>query len=209
MKRIAITQRVIENESYPERRDALDQRWTPLFEALGYLLVPLPNCVRSVNTWLRDLRVEGLLLSSGNDLSTLPNATAVAPERDATEQAALEYCLSEQLPCLAVCRGMQLVIAHFGGQVRHCEGHVATRHAVETARPDLIAETVNSYHNFGTALDALPDPLEALAWTADGTVEALKHRTHPIWGIMWHPEREEPALESDQRLLQVIFGDVQ
>lgn len=54
------------------------------------------------------------------------------------------------------------------------------------------ALTVNSAHH--QAADRLGDGLAAEQWTADGVVEAVRHRTLPVWGVQWHPERlDSPA----------------
>ena len=43
MKKIAITQRIIENSTYFEIRDALDKRWSKLLNKIGLLPIILPS----------------------------------------------------------------------------------------------------------------------------------------------------------------------
>ena len=90
IKRIAVSQRVVEHERYPERRDALDQRWAPFLRHVGIVPIPLPNTLSNVEEWLSAIGVDGLLLTSGNDLSDAPGAVDTAPERDQTERQAIE-----------------------------------------------------------------------------------------------------------------------
>ena len=53
---------------------------------------------------------------------------------------------------------------------------------------------VNSAHHQAT--DRLGQGLEAVQWAPDGVTEALEHRTLPVWGVQWHPERLPGGLGS-------------
>lgn len=208
MTRIGLTQRVEVIEDYGERRDCLDQAWTSTLAA--YDPVPLPNCIDDVEGYLGDLELEGLILTSGNDLASLDDPDDPAPERDRFEEAALEYAIAENIPVLGVCRGLEFLTVHFGGTLSPVSGHVASDHRVEFETdfaaidfPDTI--TVNSYHDYGIQPADVPAELAVLGVASDGTVECVRHEEFPIWGIMWHPERESPAAELDRQLLGHLF----
>ena len=108
MRRIALTQRVVVLSERAERRDALDQAWTELLAHLGYLPI----------------------LTGGNDLAHLRGARAAAPERDALERGLLTHCSQRNLPVLAACRGMQMLVCFHGGSVEAVDGHVGTPHPI-------------------------------------------------------------------------------
>jgi len=48
--------------------------------------------------------------------------------------------------------------------------------------------TATRYHSLVIDRDSVPDVLEITAETDDGTVMGLRHRTHPVEGIQFHPE---------------------
>jgi Predicted glutamine amidotransferases len=97
--RLGLTQRVTIIEEYGERRDCLDQAWTTLLEEWGYQPVPLPNTIADVNTYLESLDLDGIVLTSGNDLAHLEDAIVPAPERDEFESAVLDWALDRSRPC--------------------------------------------------------------------------------------------------------------
>jgi anthranilate/para-aminobenzoate synthase component II len=46
------------------------------------------------------------------------------------------------------------------------------------------------YHSLIVERDTMPADLEILAVATDDPTEvhALRHRTHPVWGVQFHPE---------------------
>ena len=213
MLKIGLTQRVLEFAAVGERRDCLDQAWTELLVPLGYLPVPLPNAIadeEGVAALVTGLGLHGVILTGGNDLVGLPGARNAAPERDRFEHLLIDVCGKRNLPLLGVCRGLQVLVCHAGGTLAVTEGHAGTRHALRaeggSAMPLSDREEVNSYHDFALDADSLGGDLDPVARAADGSVEAVVHRHLPIWGIMWHPERE-PRDARDAALLRAFFGE--
>ena len=207
---IGITQRVVTIEDICERRDTLDQRWTSLMTGLGFTPILLPNMLSDINAYLRDIRLDGVVLTGGDDILDYATESSAAPERDRLEQALIEYCMSEDLPLIGICRGFQSIVNHFKGKLKSIKHHVAVRHQIrlsETFMPGTERMiNVNSFHNLGVLQDDLPRNLKAQAWAEDGTVEAATVKNHNILGIMWHPEREEPTTAWDTALFRQVFG---
>ena len=94
-------------------------------------------------------------------------------------------------PVLGVCLGMQGLVTAYGGTVRRlppAHGDVAAvRHdgeGVFDGLPQGFAAV--RYHSLGAV--TLPDELVATAWSEDGVVMGVRHRSLPLEGVQFHPE---------------------
>lgn len=209
MTHIAVTQRVDIIESYGERRDALDQRWIEFLQACGVFPVIMPNHPAIIGELLARSKIDGLLLTGGNSLSKYGGN---APERDTVEKQLLEYALARNLPVLGVCRGMQVIQDYFGQTLKPVSAHVATRHRLKVVphsryfnELNTLAD-VNAYHDFG-AYESVPD-LPVAAYAEDGVVMAVAHVDLPVFGQMWHSEREKTFVEEDIMIFKRVFINV-
>jgi len=198
MKAVAITQRVSVVPAYGERFDCLDQEWTKFLAACGLLPVLLPNLIEAALALCEGTGIAGLVLTGGNDLAALGGN---APERDAVENALLDFAERREMPILGVCRGMQVIQQRFAIQLCRVESHVAHRQVIQV---EGEPREVNSYHHFA-AFDSHP-PLDVWAVANDGVVKAIRHSTQPITGIMWHPERFVPFSPADVALFRRVFA---
>jgi N5-(cytidine 5'-diphosphoramidyl)-L-glutamine hydrolase len=197
MKKIAITQRVSVVPEYGERRDSLDQAWPRFLAACGLMPLALPNVIEVAMALCANADVTGLVLTGGNDLAALGGD---APERDAVENALLDWAERRGLPVLGVCRGMQVIQQRCAIPLRPVEGHVTRRQIICV---DGEPTEVNSYHRFA-AFESRP-PLDVWAVADDGVVKAIRHAARPTTGIMWHPERIDPFAAADLALFRRVF----
>ena len=198
MKAIAITQRVVVEPRYGERRDCLDQAWTQFLLKCKLTPVPVPNQIIAARELCERASIDGLILTGGNDLSIYGGD---APERDATEEMLVDFAADHGLPVLGVCRGMQVIQHRFGTPLKRVTGHVTSRQFIWI---DGKQTEVNSYHEFG-ATETRP-PLETWAVAEDGVVKAIRHASARILGVMWHPERRAPFAPSDVALFSRFLG---
>jgi anthranilate synthase/aminodeoxychorismate synthase-like glutamine amidotransferase len=101
-----------------------------------------------------------------------------------------------EIPILGVCLGHQAIGEAYGGKVvragRVMHGKTSTiRHdgsELFDGLPDPMP--VMRYHSLVVESHSLPDELQVLARAEDDPTEihALRHRTHPVWGVQFHPE---------------------
>jgi gamma-glutamyl-gamma-aminobutyrate hydrolase PuuD len=202
--RIGLTQTVMQLRDRPERRDSLDQAWIHLLSGIGWMTVPIPNALSSPRDFLLAMQLDAIILTGGNDLGAVaPNSDVsdTAPERDFTEQQLVYACRDLSIPLLGICRGLQLLVHHYGGIISPVLDHVRQTHCVRFS-PDFGSCTwvVNSFHKFGVQAHDLGPVLRPIAWAPDGTVEAALHPSYRQLGIMWHPER----FPSDPRTLSLV-----
>jgi anthranilate synthase/aminodeoxychorismate synthase-like glutamine amidotransferase len=99
-----------------------------------------------------------------------------------------------RVPVLGVCLGHQAVGEAFGGRVvradRLMHGKTDQIHhdgkTIYVGMPNPF--TATRYHSLVVARDTVPDCLEVSAWTDDGVVMGLRHKSRPLEGVQFHPE---------------------
>ncbi|MEU9123710.1 gamma-glutamyl-gamma-aminobutyrate hydrolase family protein [Streptomyces sp. NPDC048506] len=152
-------------------------------------------------------RLDGLVIAGGADVAPArygaephPRTGPPSLDRDAWELALIEAALTDGVPLLGICRGLQLLNVALGGTlVQHLDGHagppgVFDRHDVKPVPGTLLSRalpepvSVPTYHH--QAVDRLGSGLLVSAYAEDGTVEALElpdGRAFTL-GVQWHPE---------------------
>lgn len=201
-KKVGLTMRIDRVKEYKETRDSIDQRWGALFEKADIIPVYFPAALSRAATACEifaEHQPHGLVLSGGNDIGEFP-------ERDAWEEALVEEAIHREVPVLGVCRGAQVLGKLHGSELEVVEGHVRTRHYLETSSDryaNLSGREVNSFHAYG--FRTLSKCLEVVATARDGTVEMFRHRALPHVGVFWHPEREDPFHWADIEFLRGFF----
>lgn len=192
MKKIALTQRLLENESYFEVREMLDVNWSKLFKKLDFLPVVLPY-----EYDFTTMDFEGIILTGGNDLNSI-NACKINLIRDEFEKKLIKYCIENNKAIFGVCRGMQILNEYFGGNLKQVQNHIG-RHILDNG------STVNSFHNY--AIDKLGKGLNVIAKSIDNEIEIVAHKEYKIYAQMSHPEREIPFDKNDIEKLKDFFND--
>jgi anthranilate synthase/aminodeoxychorismate synthase-like glutamine amidotransferase len=127
-----------------------------------------------------------------------PDAVLISPGPGRPEDAGLSNRVIEHFagrrPVLGVCLGHQCIGQVYGGEVLRAPQimHGKTsliRHdgtGVFAGLPQPFEAT--RYHSLVVERSSVPPDLEVTAWTDDGTVMGLRHRTLAVEGVQFHPE---------------------
>jgi anthranilate synthase/aminodeoxychorismate synthase-like glutamine amidotransferase len=132
--------------------------------------------------------------------SLSPAAIVISPGPCAPAQAGVSVPTVKRwgatVPILGVCLGHQSIGEAYGGRVVRATRvmHGKTSQVQHDGR-DLFAGLPNPmqvmrYHSLVVEPKSLPAELTVLARAQDDSSEihAVRHRTHPVWGVQFHPE---------------------
>jgi anthranilate synthase component 2 len=116
-----------------------------------------------------------------------------SPAEAGISVAAIQH-FAGKLPILGVCLGHQAIGAAFGGkvvraqQLMHGKTSVisTTQEGVFAGLPDQFV--VNRYHSLAIEKASCPDALAVTAWTDDGEIMGVRHKTLAVQGVQFHPE---------------------
>jgi len=176
-------------------------------------------------------RIDGLLISGGGDIAPAFYGEAdsgllwhIDEQRDQAEISLASWALSEALPVLGICRGIQVLNVAAGGtlvqDIATQTGSTITHsrvagdsmsiisHVVNITEGTRLAEifgagelAVNSAHH--QAVKDLGKGLTITAHAPDNTVEGIEAPNHPFYlGVQWHPE----ALGDDHPEMRRVFA---
>jgi anthranilate synthase/aminodeoxychorismate synthase-like glutamine amidotransferase len=129
------------------------------------------------------LAPEGLVISPGPG----------APDETGISMEAIR-AFAGRVPVLGVCLGHQCIGQAFGGRIVRAPElrHGKTSEIYHTGKGVFAALpnpfTATRYHSLIVDAVSCPPDLEVTAWTADGLIMGLRHRTLPIEGVQFHPE---------------------
>ena len=131
-------------------------------------------------------------------LDRAPEAVVLSPGPCTPNEAGI--CLdlikaaAGKLPMLGVCLGHQAIGQAFGGRVIRAPApmHGKTSRVFHKGTDILqgVASpfTATRYHSLIVDSASLPEVLIPTAWTEDGILMAMRHRSLPIFGVQFHPE---------------------
>ena len=116
-----------------------------------------------------------------------------SPNEAGISVAAIRH-FAGKLPILGVCLGHQAIGAAFGGNIVRAQQLMHGKTSVVTTTgqgvfADLPLQfTVNRYHSLAIEKATCPDVLQVTAWTDDGEIMGVRHKTLAVEGVQFHPE---------------------
>ena len=131
-----------------------------------------------------------------------PDAVVISPGPCTPAEAGISVDLIREFgprtPILGVCLGHQAIGAAYGGSVVRAKRLMHGKTSPVAHRGEGVFRqvptpfTVARYHSLVIEPTDLPDELEVIAWTDEegyrDEIQAVRHRTHPVWGVQFHPE---------------------
>jgi anthranilate synthase component 2 len=140
-----------------------------------------------------------------NDEISLEQIAALQPERicispgpctphEAGISVPVLQHFAGRVPILGVCLGHQAIGAAFGGkvvraqEVMHGKTSLIQHTGAGVFRGLPSPYTVTRYHSLAIERASLPQCLEVTAWTEDGEIMGVRHRTLAVQGVQFHPE---------------------
>jgi anthranilate synthase/aminodeoxychorismate synthase-like glutamine amidotransferase len=167
------------------------------------LLDNYDSFVHNVARALRELgaRVDVMrsdALSVDEAIARDPSHLVISPgpgePADAGVSVPLVRRLQGRVPVLGICLGHQAIAEAYGGRVISSPAPMHGRASSIVHRGQGILSGLPSpfpaarYHSLSVEEASLPSALEAVAWTADGELMAVRDRMAPVWGLQFHPE---------------------
>ena len=140
-----------------------------------------------------------------NDEITLEQIAALKPGRivispgpctpnEAGVSVALIKEFAGKIPILGVCLGHQSIGQAFGGKIVHAQQlmHGKTSQ-IHHKRDGVFKDLPNPYratryHSLVIERGSLPECLDVTAWTEDGEIMGVRHKSLAVEGVQFHPE---------------------
>ena len=127
-----------------------------------------------------------------------PNYIVISPGPCTPNEAGVSLALIEEfagkIPLLGVCLGHQSIGQAFGGKIikaktlMHGKTSLIHHTSLGVFKDLPNPYTATRYHSLVIERESMPDCLEITAWTDDGEIMGVKHKTLAVEGVQFHPE---------------------
>jgi anthranilate synthase/aminodeoxychorismate synthase-like glutamine amidotransferase len=145
-----------------------------------------------------------------------PDGLVISPGPGEPESAGVSMdvirAFADKMPILGVCLGHQAIGRVYGGRIVRAPElrHGKTSEIYHTGKGVFVGLpnpfVATRYHSLIVDAATCPPELEVTAWTADGLIMGLRHRSLPVEGVQFHPE--SMLTKSGKALLANFLAEV-
>ena len=161
------------------------------------------NIMRRLSAHGCDVRVYPARTPAAEVLQTSPDGVFLSngPGDPAVVKYAIDSArtlVESDVPVFGICLGHQILGLAMGGRTFKLKfGHRGANHPVKKLETGRI-EITSQNHGFAVDPATLPADVEVTHKNLyDGTVEGLRHRTHPVFCVQYHPEASPGPHDAD------------
>lgn len=185
------------------------------------ILPPIIDLSDQLETLLS--RCDAIVLHGGGDIDPkhygqspiTPALYGINSNHDEIEIAVARQTLAEDIPMLAICRGLQVVnVAHGGTLIQdlRTDDHRQKYHTVNLTPDSKVAQAIgatqakacHSFHH--QAVDSVGNGFVVTGVATDGTIEAIESTTATWYvAVQWHPEDSAATDQQQQNLFDTLI----
>jgi carbamoyl-phosphate synthase small subunit len=161
------------------------------------------NILRRLSAHGFDVRVHPAATPASELLATKPDGIFLS--NGPGDPAPLTYAIdnakalvASNVPVFGICLGHQVLGLAMGGSTFKLKfGHRGANHPVKKLATGKV-EITSQNHGFAVDPASLPDDVEVTHLNLyDGTIEGLRHKTHPVFCVQYHPEASPGPHDAD------------
>jgi len=154
------------------------------------------------------------IVESGPDLVILTGSSALLSKPRNLElfQPEMDLIRKAKFPILGICYGHQIIGSAFGTPMRDLGQMLRGYERVSVVRKHSLFDGLPSdlvvAESHRQELTKVPDEFQLLAQSTTSKVEAIVHRSRPIYGVQFHPERSNDDHPHGRMIIQNLLNHI-